>query len=343
MTKSTFGVSNLTEALESKEAKKVISNDDRGVTKSISSPISAPAMSGVNRLQRIYLDLPVSKKKVECELVEIDPDQCVVSKFNKRIQSVLSPADPTIIQLMKSIEEDKQRDPVLIRPLNKPVGNAEFELIYGSRRRFIVKQIQQNGRKEVKLKAWLSREITDTDAKRLADSENDDRQAISSWELAKYYQRLKEENVELTAEVIAVNEGTTASSIWRYLQLSALSEEVVKKVSAPSEISLRSGLEIIRVLNSLKPAKRKEIIQTISSGDVFLTASDLLKFIRHMSTKKPTSSSQTRIEIKNDSGQKKALIGSHRSNRGQYKIDLYDIEDTKIEEIVDVLEKIFTK
>ena len=43
------------------------------------------------------------------------------------------------------------------------------------------------------MKAWVSDRITDADAKRLADSENDDREAISAWERAVYLEQVKEE------------------------------------------------------------------------------------------------------------------------------------------------------
>jgi len=341
MVNKKFGINALSEALEEKDIDGSSVDSSRSIKK-ISSPINSPAMSKrPNRIQRMYMDLPVSKERVECELIEVEPEQCLVSNLNKRVQSLLSPSDPTIKQLKQHIDEDKQRDPVLLRPLDNADGKVIYELVYGSRRRYVVNLLRDEGQKDLKLKAWLVKNINDADAKKLADSENDDRQDISAWEIAKYYEKLKTENKALTADVIAVNEGSTVSSVRRYLQLATLPEVLVKHVVSPTEISLRSGLEILKILNVLKPEKYTQLVDTIIQCGVFDTGANLLKEIKNLSNEKaPSLSKKKALKLKNSSGDIRAVIGSHRTNVKQYKIDLYDMNKQDLDKVIDVLKNI---
>ncbi|MCE2030325.1 ParB/RepB/Spo0J family partition protein [Sessilibacter corallicola] len=342
MVKETFKISDLSIAIDEKDNDKTLQTaSSSSARKTVSSPINSPAVAQKSdRIQRLYIDLPVSKERVECDLIEIDPDDCVVSPLNKRIQSLLSPNDPAIQTLKNNILNDKQRDPVLLRPLTNFEGSKKYELIYGSRRRYSVKLLRNEGHEDIKLKAWIAPNMTDLDAKRLADSENDDRQEISSWELAKYYEKLRESNPALTAEVIAVNEQSTASTIRRYLQLASLPEHIVKKVATPTEISLRAGLDILKYLNTLSKSERSDVEKALDDQEIFLTAKDLLKSIkditsspRHITRKKP-------LYIQGKNGERKAAIGAHRTIPNQYKIDLFGVSEDDIQRVVQSLELI---
>jgi ParB/RepB/Spo0J family partition protein len=341
MTKKGFGVSALTEKLEEKSG--APTSHKHGVkTKTISSPIESPAMAkNQSRIQRMYIDLPVTKNRVECEYIEILPEQCVVSRLNKRVQSLLSPSDPAIIKLKNSIQEDAQRDPVLLRSINSTQGMGEYELIYGSRRRFVIELLRNEGI-DVKLRAWVANSIPDSDAKKLADSENEDRQAISAWEIAKYYEAIQRKNNAVTAEYIATEENITASSVRRYLQLATLPEDIVKKVKSPTEISLRSGLDILKIINQQQPDRRKEIIDTVKKMDSFDSSNDLSKAIKDIATPKESKVKNSKpIDIVDNKGNHRAKIGTHRSKKGKYKIDLFDAKDEEIQKVIEALEIIF--
>ncbi len=344
MAKKAFGVNALSQALENKKSAPVGSQPKEPVqSKSMSSPINSPGMSkNTQRIQRLYLDLPVSRTRAECELMELDPTQCVASPFNKRIQSLLSANDPAIQQLKASVQKEGQRDPVLIRPVAKPTDKLRYEIVYGTRRRFVAELIaREEG--EFKLKAWVSNKITDPDAKRLADSENSDRQDISAWELAQYYQRLKDDRPELSLEAVASIEGVDGSSVYRYLQLAQLPEATVKLVVSPAEITLRSGLEVLKAFKTLSPGRKETLLASLTREAPYATAAMLVKAIKELAQPKPatpTPTKNTRIEILGENGQKRAVIGVHRSNEGQFKVDLFNVSDTELMALHKALQKV---
>ncbi len=343
MAKKAFGVNALSQALESKNNEPVESRSQEPAhNKQMSSPINSPGMSkNTQRIQRLYLDLPVSKTRAECELMELDPAQCIASPFNKRIQSLLSANDPAIQQLKASVQEEGQRDPVLVRPVTKPSNEVRYEIVYGTRRRFVAELIAREGKGEAKLKAWVSNKITDPDAKRLADSENDDRQDISAWELAKYYQRLREDRPELSLEAVASIEGIDGSSVYRYLQLAQLPEATVKLVISPAEITLRSGIEVLKAFKALPPAKKETLMASLAQEAPYATAAALVKAIKiHTQSKPVPPMKNRRIEILGENGQKRAVIGAHRSNAGQLKVDVFDVSDAELVALQQALEKV---
>lgn len=342
MAKKSLGIGALSEALDEKNEPAVATTRPTP-TKAVSSPINAPAMSGVTqRIQRLYLDLPVTKVKAECELKELDPSVCVASRFNKRVQSLLSPTDPAVMQLKRSMAEEGQRDPVLVRPLQTPEGKVQYEVIYGTRRRFVAELLSDEASNDgFTLKAWVSNKISDADAKRLADSENQDRQEISAWEMAQYYQEIKSARPELSLEAIAGIEGVDASSVSRYIQLASLPEDIVKLVSSPSEITLRSGLDILKATKRKAPAARQKLYASLRLLAPFNKTAELLKAIKADDVDKLTTPTKAKkIEVVDREGRKRAIIGAHRTQQGQYKVDLFDLSDDELSAVHQSLAKV---
>ena len=204
--KKKFGIHALSAQLGDTAAESETTSKAKPAEKRVSSPINSLTVRS-KRQQRMYLDMPVSKTTVECDLIEVDPRLCVASPLNKRVQSLLSADDAAVRQLLTSVRDEGQRDPVLVRHLKEPEGDKRYEVIYGTRRRYVAELLAEAGEGGGALKAWYSDQITDADAKRLADSENDDRQDISSWERAIYFAQLRAAKPDVTLEVLAGMEG----------------------------------------------------------------------------------------------------------------------------------------
>ncbi|HBQ42368.1 MAG TPA: ParB/RepB/Spo0J family partition protein [Halieaceae bacterium] len=331
--KKKFGIHALSAQLGDTAAESETTSKAKPAEKRVSSPINSPALTvRSKRQQRMYLDMPVSKTTVECDLIEVDPRLCVASPLNKRVQSLLSADDAAVRQLLTSVRDEGQRDPVLVRHLKEPEGDKRYEVIYGTRRRYVAELLAEAGEGGGALKAWYSDQITDADAKRLADSENDDRQDISSWERAIYFAQLRAAKPDVTLEVLAGMEGVDRTLAGKYLKLAELPESVVQLVASPTAISLRAGLDIQKALGSLGPAARKQVLKSFSDTARFEDGGALLKALRE-AARKPAKSAvalKGRRELVDDQGRKRAVIGAHRSKKGQYKVDLYELSDEQI-------------
>ena len=337
--KKKFGIHALSAKLGDTAAEKGEKATAANTEKRVSAPINSPAMTTRSRRQqRMYLDLPVSKTTVECDLIEIDPRQCVASPLNKRVQSLLSTDDRAVQQLMRAIREEGQRDPVLVRQLQNSEGDQRYEVIYGTRRRFVVEQLAAAGQGGGLLKAWYCDQITDADAKRLADSENDDRQDISSWERAIYFAHLREAKPEVTLEVLAGIEGVDRTLATKYLKLAELPEPVVRLVASPTAISLRAGLDIHKALLALGPTARKQVLKEFADLPRFEDGVALVKALR-VAARKPSApaGAKQRRQLVDAKGRKRVVIGAHRSNKGQYKVDLFDLSEDQVSAVEEAI------
>ncbi|MFV0278667.1 MAG: ParB/RepB/Spo0J family partition protein [Parahaliea sp.] len=329
--KKKFGIHALSARLGDTTTEKAPSTAEATTEKRVASPINSPAITARGkRQQRMYLELPVSKNTVECDLIEVNPRHCVASPLNKRVQSLLSPDDVAVQQLLAAIRDEGQRDPVLVRELQKPEGDKRYEVIYGTRRRYVAALLADAGEGSGLLKAWYSDQITDADAKRLADSENDDRQDISSWERAVYFAQLRAGKPDMTLEVLAGIEGVDRTLAGKYLKLAELPEEIVKQVASPTVISLRAGLDIQKALSALGPSARKQVLKEFAELPRFEDGAALLKALRTAATKPKTVVAAKRRELLDGQGRKRAVIGAHRTNKGQYKVDLFELSDEQI-------------
>ena len=136
--KKKFGIHALSAQLGDTAADSESASHAKSGEKRVSSPINSPALTvRSKRQQRMYLDMPVSKTTVECDLIEVDPRHCIASPLNKRVQSLLSADDVAVQQLLNSMRGEGQRDPVLVRHLKQPEGDLRYEVIYGTRRRYV--------------------------------------------------------------------------------------------------------------------------------------------------------------------------------------------------------------
>jgi hypothetical protein len=79
----------------------------------------------------------------------------------------------------------------------------------------------------------------------------------------------------------------------------------------------------------------------VEQGERHASGVDLLKAMKvELAPKKAPASSNKKIELRDRDGAKRAIIGAHRSNKGQYKVDLFDVSDGQVEELQKALEKL---
>lgn len=287
---------------------------------------SMPDLSGSSGID---LPLPISKRTIPAEHVLIDASKCSISKFNKRVQSLLSENDPAVKQLINSIKEVGQRDPILARQL----PDKSYEVVYGSRRLFAVnsinKQRKDDGLEPIQIRAWLA-DVPEGDVKALADSENDDREGISIYERAMWFKKLKAEN-DWSAEVIASSENVSPSTVKDGLKIADIDIAFIQLLSSPKEVSGTSGLQLAKAIEKAKDNRVKEFLSK-HEGMVFAKMADLLKGFKDFTTVKSQGSrdSQKPVLYASEDGKTKAKMTKHRTQEGQYKIDVFDMGDDQL-------------
>lgn len=342
---NSFGLNQLAEMLDKKEDD--ASPDESHAKRETRSkaPIYSKGMTGFTKQQSLVMDMPVTKDKVTCVLMELEPSQCMITPFNKRVQTLLNENDPTIVSLLNSIKENGQRDPVLAHVVTKD-GNTFYEIVYGSRRRFVAELIGKQQGQCFKLKAWVANKvISDVDKKVLADSENTDRANISAWEQGQYLLNVAQQNPSWSQQRVAETEGVTQKTISMYFKMAQMPESIVALMNTPTTISLKSGCKIAKQLQALNKAQLKRLVDNLSQSAPFNSSSLLSRAIEaavHDGNRKNKLKSVKGEKgvIVNKAGQVKAHLGAHRSIDGQYKIDLFHLSKDEYKALVTALEKI---
>jgi ParB family chromosome partitioning protein len=341
MARGTFGLKDLESSLSADKSKRNDKKEEGGYKKRVSSPIDAHSMkNAMGKTQRLYITLPVTQEKADCVLMELDPSRCVASPFNKRVQTLLSESDPNIAQLKASIQQDGQRDPVLARPVGKGT-DQQYEIVYGTRRRFVAEAIAREN-PEFRLKAWVATNVSDADAKRLAESENDDREDISAWEQAQYLKQLAADNPTWTQEKLAAMEQVDQKTVSRYLQLAALPETVVKLMASPAAITRQSGVKVVKALEGLDKKALDKLMGTLQGAAPYPTTIALLAAIAEALKPKVKTAKRSKVQIKDKKGKLRANVTPHRTNKGPFNIDAYELSDDEYDKLMAELKKLLS-
>jgi ParB/RepB/Spo0J family partition protein len=297
--------------------------------------------------ERIVLPMPVTKQTITCNLIEVDPDDCVVSKFNRRQQSLLRCIDPDIQSLIQSINSEGQRDPVLIRLLPKG-SERKYEIIYGSRRRFAVSEINKSRTAEnrLKLRAWVSDKISDIDAQQLAVGENENRSEISSWETALYVASFTSEyiqsNPKATQTEIAAALKMDRTTVFKYQNLARLPENLVLLMQSPSDISVFAGQKLVSLIDEMDQQVLSDAISELSQQPPFDKTGSLIKALKnyheHHSQLNKVSKRE-RLVFESKCGAK-VVFSKHRNENDRFKLDISNCSEKNMEAILEYIKQL---
>jgi len=352
-------IRNLNEALQEHARKKAeegradeVDEHTVPVASRVSSPLDSPANLAALRQkqqepsrsgQRTVLPLPVSHKDIACGHMELDPARCFPSALNPREQSLLTLDDPNVARLKHSVEMNGQRDPVLARPVLGKDGQLSYEVIYGTTRLFVCKALSAERGEPFLLRAWVG-DIPDADVRQLARSENQDRRNLSAWEIARDIKANYDSVYKgKTYDFIAEQEGISRGSVGNYLQLSQLPKELVALVLSPQEITLRSGLQLMSLVQPLEEKERNRLLAQAANDAPFATSNDLLKAMKSvLRSAQPVVSipKKSAIDITARGGELVARITAHRSEAGQYKLDLFQFSDDEVHAVMAQIRKL---
>lgn len=302
------------------------------------SAILSPGFQIPKASQRKFLRLPVTGTEIELSGKEIAPNECVIHPRNRRIQSLLSPSNPKVRKLVESFKTEGQREPVLARYIKGKDGNLVVEIIDGSRRRYAAELLSKENT-DFKLRIWVASSVPDVDADFLTRSENENRDDISPWETAHYIARLADENPSWSQEVLADKEGIDQSMVSLYLTLAHLPVSFVRLVESPDLVTLTGGVELVKVIRALSDDEQQKLLTRLSGKAPFGKFRDYVKTVKELlkkpaPVKKPTANSAVPIEV---NGKVRAEVSKHRTKKGQYKVELYDLSDSNYQKLMDAL------
>jgi ParB family chromosome partitioning protein len=141
--------------------------------------------------------------------------------------------------------------------VNPPGALQPYELLVGSRRRFAVEWLNNNGRPEIRLNAVIV-ELSDEEAFRLADIENREREDITELDRARSYQAAVDRFYGGVQSRMAEALTLSNSQLSRLLSLAEMPEVVVEAFATRDELRVRHSEVLTPILR--RPGQREQVL-----------------------------------------------------------------------------------
>lgn len=185
----------------------------------------------------------------EHELIFVDPRSCEPWKYANRLKDDMGDID----ELVKSIKENKQLQPALIRSHPKPYGNIEYEVIFGRRR------LEACLRLNTKFLV-IKKDISDVkEAIAFQEAENSSRKDVSNYSNAMLYKRLIEDGIFKNEREISDKLGTSVSKIYDIMAYCRIPEEMIKAIPEIHQLSNNMAIKIASIFKEL-PEKLAQLV-----------------------------------------------------------------------------------
>lgn len=174
----------------------------------------------------------------ENELVSIDPKQCKPWKYANRLEDNMGDMQ----ELIKSIKENGQLQPGLIRPHPKPYNNIKYEVVFG-RRRYEACLVLN-----VPFLAIKKNISNVEEALIIQETENRARKDISNYSNAMLYKKLFEDGVFKNEKDLSAKMGISLSKVYDIMAYSKIPAELVKLIPDIHGLSNNLAIKIATIL-----------------------------------------------------------------------------------------------
>lgn len=175
----------------------------------------------------------------ENELFEVDPKECEPWKYANRLDNELGDID----ELAKSIHENKQLQPALVRTHPSPHDGIKYEIIFGRRRYEACLKLG------IKLLV-IKKDISDTrEAILLQDAENKLRKNVSNYSNSLLYKKLIQDGVFFNEADAAKKIGIPFQTFNDLMTFSKIPNEIARLIPNIHTLSIAIARKIISLLN----------------------------------------------------------------------------------------------
>lgn len=174
----------------------------------------------------------------ETELISIPTNQCEPWKYANRLDSDIGDID----NLVKSIKENNQLQPVLVRPHPEPHNGIKYEIIFGRRRFLACKQLN------IPLIAICKNISSLIEAVSLQNAENKFRENVSNYSTAIHYKQLLEDKIFISAKSLAEHLNISPSSLNELLIYTKIPDQILSEIPDVHDLSINLALCIHSLL-----------------------------------------------------------------------------------------------
>ncbi|MBP9777681.1 MAG: ParB/RepB/Spo0J family partition protein [Rickettsiaceae bacterium] len=161
-------------------------------------------------------------KFTEDEFMYVDPSECEPWEYANRHKNDFG----DIEELKKSIQEQSQLQPVLIRDHVNPHDGIKYEVIFGCRRHRVCKEL------DLKMMAIRKKTLSLKEALKYQHIENEQRKNVSNYSNALIFKRLLDDKIYRTQKELASSMGLPSSTLHEYMYYTKIDNELLVQMGA---------------------------------------------------------------------------------------------------------------
>jgi len=173
----------------------------------------------------------------ENELVYVDPMQCESWEYANRSEDEMGDMD----ELIRSIKENNQLQPALVRTHPNPHDGMKYQIIFGKRRHAACLRL---GIPLLVIKKDL---LSKQEAIACQDAENKFRKDVSHYSNARLYQRLLDDQTFKTEKELAQTLGLSTSSLNDLMSFNKIPTDLIKLIPNIHSLSISMALKLVQL------------------------------------------------------------------------------------------------
>lgn len=186
----------------------------------------------------------------ENEFIVVNPKECEPWEYANRLETEMGNID----ELIESIKQNGQMQPVLIKTHSNPHDGIKYEIVFGRRRHFASLKLGIN------LLA-IKKECTNIqDAIAWQDAENKHRNDVSPYSNAMLYKKLIKDNVFSSEREVAAKLNIPYSNFSDLMSFSRIPKDIVELIPNIHTISISMALKIVSIIGK-SPSKYQQLLQ----------------------------------------------------------------------------------
>jgi len=176
------------------------------------------------------------------ELILVDPNECEPWEYANRSEDEMGNMD----ELIKSIQDNNQLQPALVRAHPNPHNGIKYQIIFGRRRHAACLRLS------FPFLVIKKDSLTKQEAIACQDAENKFRKNVSHYSNAKLYKKLLDDQTFKTEKELAEKLGISSSSLNDLLSFTKIPADLVRKIPDIHALSVSMALKIVQLLHSNK-------------------------------------------------------------------------------------------
>lgn len=226
----------------------------------------------------------------ENELVFMNPKECEPWEYANRSEDEMGNMD----ELIRSIQENTQLQPGLVRSHPNPHDGIKYQIIFGRRRHAACLNLG------IPFLAIKKDSLTKQEAIACQDAENKFRKNVSNYSNAMLYKKLLDDGTFKTEKELAAKLGVASSSLSELMSYLKIPQEILRTIPDIHALSVNMALKIVQLLNSNKGANKLLLAMAPEIGKSITSPTKLEKTMLSFSKKDSNNQQETSLPTSSD-------------------------------------------